>query len=52
MRLLTQPDAGGAKEFLMTINRSYEILTNDAARKAYNIFVLDEAEEVMNDKSW
>ena len=31
MSLLTQPDACGDKEFFETINRAYQILTNDAA---------------------
>ena len=42
--LLTHPDAGGDEEFCKTINRAYQILTNDAAREAY-IFGLDEAEK-------
>ena len=42
--LLTHPDAGSDKEFLKTSNRAYQSLTNDAAREAYNIFGLEEAE--------
>ena len=41
-------DAGGDEEFFKTFNRANQILTNDAAREAYNIFGLDEAEKVMN----
>ena len=52
MSLLTHPDAGGDKEFLKTINRASQVLTNDAAREAYNIFGLDEAEKVMNNRNW
>ena len=48
MSLLTHPDAAGDKEFFKTINGTYQILTNDAAREAYNIFGLDEAEKTMN----
>ena len=51
MSLLTHLDAGGDEEFFKTTNRAYEILTNDAARKAYNIFGLDEAEKVMNNQN-
>ena len=47
MSLLTHHDAGGDKEFFKTINRAYQIPTNDAAREAYNIFGLDEAEKTM-----
>ena len=47
MNMLTHPDAGGDEEFFMTINRLYQILTNDAEPEAYNIFRLDEAEKVM-----
>ena len=36
--LLTHPDAGGDEQFFKTINREYQILTNDAEREAYNIF--------------
>ena len=42
---------GGDKKFVKTINRAYQILTNDAAREAYNIFGLDEAEKVMNNEN-
>ena len=52
MRLFTHPDANGDKDFFKTINRGYQILTNDAAREAYNIFHLDEAEKIMNNKNW
>ena len=47
---MTHPDAGGDEGFFKTINRAYQILMNDGAREAYNIFGLDEAEKVMNDK--
>ena len=46
MSMLTHPDAGGDEKFFKTINRAYQILTNDAAREAYNIFGLDEAEKL------
>ena len=46
MSLMTHPDAGD-EEFFKTINRAYKTLTNDAAREAYNIFGLDEAEKFM-----
>ena len=49
---MTHPDADGDKEFFKTINRAYQILTNNAAREAYNIFGLDKAGKVMNDKNW
>ena len=39
------------KEFFKTINRAYQILTNVAARKAYNIFGLDKAETVVNNQN-
>ena len=52
MSLLTHHDAGGDEEFFKTINRAYQILMNDGAREAYNIFGLDEAEKVMNDENW
>ena len=45
------PDADGDKEFFNTINRAYQFLTNDAAREAYKIIGLNEAEKVMNDKN-
>ena len=51
MRLFTHPDAGGDEEIFKNINRVYQILTNDAAREAYNIFGLDEAEKVMNSQN-
>ena len=51
MSLLTHPDAGGDEEFFKTINRAYQILTNYAAREAYNIFGLDEAEKVLNNQN-
>ena len=51
MRLLTYPDAGGDKVFVKTINRAYQIPTNDAARAAHIIFGLDEAEKVMNNEN-
>ena len=51
MSLLTHPGAGGDKELFKTINRAYQILTNDAAREAYNIFGFDEAEKVMNNQN-
>ena len=51
MSLLTNPDAGGDKEFCKAINRAHQILTNDAPRKAYNKFGLDEAEKVMKNKN-
>ena len=51
MSLLTHPDAGGDKEFFKTINRAYQILTNDVAREAYNIFGLDETEKVKNNQN-
>ena len=51
MSLLMHPDAGEDKEFFKTINWAYQNLTNDAAREAYNIFGLDEAEKVMNNQN-
>ena len=51
MSLLTHPDAGGDKKFFKIINRAYQILMNDGARKAYNNFGLDEAEKFMNDEN-
>ena len=51
MSLLTQPDAGGDEEYFKLINRAYQIITRDAAREAYNIIGLDEAEKVMNNKN-
>ena len=51
MSLLTHPYADGDEEFFKTINRAYQILTNDAARNAYNIFELDEAEKVMSNQN-
>ena len=51
MSLLTHPDAGADEGFFKTMNRAYQILTNDAAREAYNIFGLDEAEKVMNNQN-
>ena len=51
MRLFTHPDAGGDKEIFKNINRVYQILTNDAAREAYNILGLDEGEKVMNSQN-
>ena len=36
--LLTHPDADGDDEFFKTINRAYQILTNDQAQEAFNIF--------------
>ena len=49
----THTDADGGKEFFKPINQAYQILTYDAARKAYNMFGLDEAEKekVMNDEN-
>ena len=52
MSLLTHPDAGGDEEFFKTSNRANQILTNDAAREAYNIFGPDDAEKVMNNENW
>ena len=49
---MTHPDSGGDEEFFKTINRAYQILTNNAAREAYNIFGLDKAEKVTKDKNW
>ena len=51
MGLLTHLDAGGDKKFFKIINRVYQILTNDAAREACDIFGLDEAEIVMNNQN-
>ena len=51
MSLLTHPDAGGDDKFLKTINRAYQIPTNDAARQAYNIFEHDEAEKTMKNQN-
>ena len=50
--LLTHPDAGGDEEFFETFNWAYQILENDAAREAYNKFVLDEAEKILNNRNW
>ena len=36
-RLLTHPDACGDEGFFKTIDRAYQILTNDAARERYNV---------------
>ena len=52
MSLLTHPDAGGNEEFFKTINRAYQFLKNGAAREAWNIFGLDDAEKVMNNENW
>ena len=49
MSLLTKP-AGGDEEFFETINQAYQILTNDLAQEAYNLFGPDEAEKVMNNE--
>ena len=43
--------SGGDEEIFKTINRAYQILINDAAREAYNIFGLDEAGKIMNNQS-
>ena len=51
MSLLTHTDAVGNKKFFETINWAYQILTNDAAREVHNIFGLDEAEKVINNKN-
>ena len=50
MSLITHPDVGGDGKFIVTINRVYQILTNYMAREAYNVFRLERAEKVMNDK--
>ena len=47
MSLLTQPGAGGDGELFRTINRAYQILTNDAARE----FGLDEAGKVLSNQN-
>ena len=52
MSLLMHPDAGDNKEIFKTNNRENQILTNDMAREAYNIFRLEKAEKVMNDENW
>ena len=51
MSLLLHPDAGDDKEVFKTNNRAYQILTNDMAREAYNIFRLEKAEKFMNDEN-
>ena len=51
MSMLTLSDAGGDEKLFKTLNRAYQNLTNDAAREAYNIFGLDEAEKVMNNQN-
>ena len=48
LSLLKHPDAGGDKGFFKTIIRANQILTNDAAREAYNIFGIDKAGKFMN----
>ena len=52
MSPLKHPDAGGVEVFFNTINWAYQILKNDAAQEAYNIFGLEEPEKLMNDKNW
>ena len=52
MSQLTHPDSGGDEEFFKTISRAYQFLTNDAAREAYNIFGLAEAEKTLNNQNW
>ena len=47
MSLLMHHD-GGDEEFFMTFNRAHQIMKIDAAREAYNIFGVHEAEKVMN----
>ena len=51
MRLLTHPDAGGDDVFFKTINQAYQILINDGAREAYNIFGLDFSEKLLTTKT-
>ena len=51
MSLLTHTDAVGNEEFFETINWTYQILTNDAAREVHNVFGLDEAEKVINNEN-
>ena len=51
MSLLTHPNAGSDEESFKTINGAYRILTNNAAREAYDIYGLDEAEKVMNNQN-
>ena len=48
---LTHPDAGGDDELCKTINRAYQILTNDSAREAYYKFGFDEAEKIKNNQN-
>ena len=48
--ILTHTNAVGDEEFFKTINWAYQILTNDAARGAYNKFGLVEAEKVKAEK--
>ena len=50
MSLLTHPDAGGDQKNFKTINLAYQILTNDAAREANNIYGLDEIEKLWTKK--
>ena len=52
MSLLKHPYAGGDKEFFKIINRTKQILTNDAVQEAYNKFGHDWAEKVMNNEIW
>ena len=39
MNLLTHPDAVGEEEFIKTIKRASQTLTNDAAWESYNILM-------------
>ena len=48
---VTHPNAGGDEYFFKTINLAFQNMTDNAAQEAYNIFTLDEAEKVMNDKN-
>ena len=51
MSLWTHPDAGGDEELFETINRAYQMPTNEAAREVHNIFGLDEAEHKWTTKA-
>ena len=45
------PHASGDRKLFKAINRSYQIFANDAAREAYKILALEEAEKYMSCKN-